>query len=308
MILLDQGAAREKIFIKARDGYDLDIRIFKAKNAKAVVQVIHGMEEHQERYAAFAEFLNQHDLSVVSSNMRGHGSTAEHLGYFKDRKGYLELVEDQKAITDFIKKRFPRLPIYIFAHSMGTIITRVLLQRDSCSYEKAALSGYPNYQRGAGFGILLADIIKAFRGPKYKSGLIRSLSIGSFNKRIKNPKTDSDWICYNEETVQNYIEDPYCGFGFTCSAYSDLFHLVIMMHKPKLYKNVNQEMALLLLRGKDDPCTGGDRGAEDSRRILSKAGFQHIRCIDYPDMRHEILAETDHKKVYDDVLAFFKTI
>ena len=281
----------EKIFINSRDGYKLDVHIFKAENPKAVIQIIHGMEEHQERYENFIEQLNKNGFAVVSSNMRGHGSSAEYLGYFKEKDGYKELIEDQKVITNFIKEEFEGYPIYIFAHSMGTIITRVLLQENSQEYKKVLLSGYPNYQNGAHFGILVANILKKFKGPKYKSKFISSLSVDSFNKKIKNPKTKCDWICHNEETVKKYIEDPYCGIGFTCSAFCDLFHLVIMMHKSKLYNNVNKELELLLLRGLDDPCPGGDKGAQDSKQVLYKAGFNKIQSIDYPNMRHEILAE-----------------
>ncbi|MCM1273384.1 MAG: alpha/beta hydrolase [Clostridium sp.] len=296
----------EKRLIKARDGYELELHIFEVEHAKAVVQIVHGMEEHQERYEPFVKFLNENHFSVVSSDMRGHGKNAKDLGFFKDEKGYVELVKDQKLITAFIKKRFPKCPVYIFAHSMGTITTRVLLQRESGSYEKVILSGYPNYHKGTYFGIILADGIKRLRGAKYKSKLVNSLSIGAFNKNIKNPKTDTDWICYNEDTVRDFIDDPYCGFGFTCSGFSDLFNLVIMMHKKELYQNVNGDLPLLLLRGLDDPCVGGEKGAEDSRRVLSEAGFHNMQYIDYPDMRHEILNEVGNRKVYDDILKFYE--
>ena len=237
--------------------------------------------------------------------MRGHGRGAEYLGYFKDTKGYLELIEDQKTVTDFIKKRFHQLPIFILAHSMGTITTRVLLQQDSSKYEKVVLSGYPNYQKGTRCGILLADILKTLRGTKYKSKLIHSLSVGAFDKQIDH-QAGGSWICYNDETVRAFAEDPYCGFGFTCSAFSDLFHLVAMMHKPERYQNVNRDLPLLLLRGQDDPCTGGEKGAKDSYRVLAKAGFRNIQSIAYPHMRHEILNETDHQKVYGDILTFYQ--
>lgn len=160
-------------------------------------------------------------------------------------------------------------------------------------------------KNGAHFGILIANIVKKSKGPKYKSKFISSLSVDSFNKKIKNPKTKFDWICHNEETVKEYIEDQYCGIGFTCSAFCDLFHLVIMMHKSNLYNNVNKELELLLLRGLDDPCTGGNKGAQDSKQVLYKAGFNKIQSIDYPNMRHEILAEKENKKVYEDVIKFF---
>lgn len=295
----------EKIFISARDQYKLELHIFRVENAKAIIQIIHGMEEHQGRYENFIKYLNENGFTVVSSDIRGHGKNAKNLGYFKEKNGYIELIEDQKIITDYIKDKFKNLPIYIFAHSMGTIITRVLLQENSQNYKKVILSGYPNYQSGAYLGIIISNIVKFFYGAKYKSKLINSLSIGSFNKKINNPKTDIDWICHNEETVKSYIDDPYCGIGFTCSAFNDLFHLVIIMHNPKLYHNVNEDMQLLLLRGLDDPCVGGSHGAKTSSKILFNAGFRKIKNIDYPNMRHEILAEKDNKKVYNDVINFY---
>lgn len=256
-------------------------------------------------YENFIKILNDNGFSVISSDLRGHGINCKNLGFFKEKDGYKELLSDQRLITQYIKEEFKNIPVYIFAHSFGTIISRVLLQNDSKEYQKVVLSGYPNYQVGAYLGIIVSNSIKMIRGPKYKSKLLSSLSIDSFNKSIENPKTDCDWVCRNEEIVKKYIEDPYCGIGFTCSAFNDLYHLVIMMHKAKLYNNINKDMKLLLLRGLEDPCTGFDRGAKDSFEILEKAGFKDIKCITYQKMRHEILAEKDNDKVYKDVIEFF---
>lgn len=295
----------EQIVLDATDGYKLCVHVFEVKNAKAVVQVLHGMEEHQGRYEPFVKFLNNNGYSVVTSDMRGHGAGAPTLGYFENKGGYKLLIEDQKTITNYIKSHFLNLPIYIFAHSMGTIITRVLLQQNSNDYAKVVLSGYPNYQKATSFGILLADATKAFRGAKYKSKLINDLGIGVFNKAVKDPKSPVDWISVNTQNVQDYIADPLCGFGFTCSAFADLFRLVKLMHKPKLYKNVNTNLQLLLLRGQDDPCVGGEKGAADSGKVLAKAGFKDMLGICYPNMRHEILNEEKSQDVYKDILEFF---
>ena len=80
----------KQIFIKARDGYRLDVHIFQAEHETAVVQLIHGMEEHQKRYEPFIAHLNAHGFSVVSSDLRGHGRHAADLGFFKEKGGYAE--------------------------------------------------------------------------------------------------------------------------------------------------------------------------------------------------------------------------
>ena len=287
------------------DNAILSIHTFDIESPKAVIQIVHGMEEHQERYEAFASFLNQNGYSVVTSDLRGHGTTAKSLGHFKDKKGYLALVEDQMQIRAFIAERYPDTPVYLFAHSMGTIISRVLLQTESKQYQKVVLSGYPCYQLMTPIGIPMTAILRLLRGPEYKSKFIQNVSVGVFNKAISNPKTDIDWVCANTDTVQAYMNDPYCGIGFTCAAFNDLYHLVLQMHKPKAYKNVHTSLPLLMLCGIDDPCTGGQKGTADSIRVLSNAGFQQIERIDYPGMRHEILNEKDYQTVYQNILDFY---
>jgi len=295
----------ENIILPSRDGYNLDVHCFETKNAKAVVQIIHGMEEHQERYEHLVKFLVDNGYNVVSSNMRGHGENAPLLGHFKDKNGYAELISDQVIITNWIKKKYNNLDVYIFAHSMGTIITRVLLQGYSKAYKKVILSGYPNYQSGAKLGIFITNLLEVFHSPTYKSKFVNNLAIGSFNKKIKNPKTNVDWVCTNEKTISDYMSDPLCGFGFTVAAFRDLFTLVTKMNKVKDYKDINSEIKLLLLRGTDDPCTGGTKGATHSIKTLNKAGFSNIEQINYNNMRHEIINETDYLKVFNDILNFY---
>lgn len=296
----------EQVFLEAKDGYRLDLHIFEVQEAKAVVQIAHGMEEHQERYEDFVRFLNQNGFSVVSADMRGHGHNAKELGYFAGKGGDKLLISDHKQICDFIKKRFKSLPTYLFAHSMGTIISRVVLQTYSKKYDKVILSGYPAYQSGASFGVFLTDVIQAVRGAKYKSKLIEKLGVGVFNNNIKNPRTEVDWVCANEEAVDKYKEDPLCGTGFTISAFKDLFSLVSQMNKVDAFSSVKEDLPILLLAGQEDPCTKGEKGRAHSLKTLQKAGFKDIKQITYALMRHEILNEKDNKKVYEDVVAFFE--
>ncbi len=295
----------EKRIVKSFDGYELDVHVFDVDEPKAVVQIIHGMEEHQERYEDFITFLNRYDFNVVSADLRGHGQSAKELGFFAEKNGHQALIEDQLAITHFIKEEFPTIPVYIFAHSMGTIIARVLLENHSKEYKKAALSGYPNYRLSVHLGLMLANVIQFLRGPKHKSKLLKRLTTGKFNKSIKNSETPYDWLSYNQQNVRSYMDDEYCGFGFTCSAYKDLFKLMILMHNPKNYKDINKSLKIFLVRGDDDPCTGGNDGEKDSKGVLSKAGFKPISTITYPEMRHEILNERKKMFVYKHLLSFF---
>ena len=48
--------AYQEVTLKARDGYELALRVYDTAEPKAVIKVIHGMEEHQGRYQTFAEY------------------------------------------------------------------------------------------------------------------------------------------------------------------------------------------------------------------------------------------------------------
>lgn len=293
----------EKVIIKALDGYNLNVHVFEVINPKGFVQVIHGMEEHQERYLPLVHALNEAGYTTITSNMRGHGDDAPVLGYFSKKNGYKLILDDQRRITSYIKNRFNINKIIIFGHSMGSIILRNLMQTETKDYQKIIICGYPCPQFGCDLAIVLANILAFFKGGNSKSNLLTILATGKYNKKISNPKTNMDWLSVSEDNVNKYINDPYCGFGFTISGFKDLFNLTKNMTKIKRYQDINN-VPILLISGKEDPCTGYEKGKEKSKNILVKAGFSDIEVISYDNMRHEILNEKDYQNVINDIITF----
>lgn len=296
----------EKVIIKAKDGYRLCLHIFETENPRGYVQIIHGMEEHQGRYERLAKCLHAAGYTVITSDMRGHGQTAPVLGYFGEKKGWYHLLTDQIRITSYIKYRFSIDKVILFAHSMGSIIARNLLQTQSGDYEKVILSGYPYANPAAGLGVVLTGILQKWKGGAYFSPLIQKMAIGSFNWNLPHRITDLDWVSMNGDNVQAYIEDPYCGHGFRIAGFRDLFRLVQRMSDSSLYRNVQRNLPILAIRGAEDPCTGGDKGSAHSLLVLRRAGFTRITSISYPGMRHEILNEKNNEQVYSDILRFLE--
>ncbi len=295
----------EKVEIKSVDGYKLDLHIFESKEKKGIVQLIHGMEENQDRYSNFALFLSKQGYTVITSNLRGHGKNAPILGFFDKKDGAKLLIKDQEIILNYIKQRYKVKSIYLFAHSMGTIITRNLLQNNSMSYEKVVLTGYPNYRIGAIFGTWIANILIFFKGPKYYSNFLHNRVTSTFNSKVEKPKTNIDWLSYNEENIKEYSNDEYCGESFKVSALKDLFILLRNMNKKKKYHNINKNIKILMLRGADDPCTGFDKGSKKSIKFLKKVGFFNINEKKYSNMRHEVLNEKNQQEVYTDIVNFY---
>lgn len=300
----------KKIQIKSRfDDTILYANVYEVEKPKAVIQVIHGMMEHQIRYEELAIRLNQAGFNVVTSDIRGHGHdiSKENLGYMGNKKQWDALIIDQATISEYIKHEYPDNDIYIFAHSMGTMITRNLIQGFDGYYKKIILSGAPNYQSIANAGILVANIIGLFKGNHHKSNLLASMTLGPFTKAVPNYKTKNDWLSYNEENVEKYNNDPLCGFPFTVSAYKGLYHILVGMNKKKKFRLNNKDLPIYFISGKDDPCTGGPKGIISSIKNLQKVGYTYIHAKTYDNMRHEILKEKNKDEVYDDILKFYES-
>ena len=295
----------EEIIIPGKDNYSLAVRVYEALNPKAIIKFIHGMEEHQGRYEGFASFLQENGYTVVTADLRGHGPNAPLLSHIADKGGHKLLIEDELVIKDYIKNRWPNVPLMLFGHSMGTIIARTLLQTESKEYVKVALSGYPVPMPVGTLGGIMTATIGLFKTKKGHSKMLTNMAIGGFSKAIKDAKTPLDWLSYNEENVNKYIESPLCGVEFTIGSYDTLFKLVGSINKPSLYKNVNEELPLFLISGEDDPCTGGEKGRQKSLDRLTKAGFKNIKVSTIKGMRHEILNEDEKQKVYQEILDFF---
>jgi len=296
-----------KIMLPSDDNYAISLSFFESEkeHPAGVIQIVHGMEEHKERYYDFALYLAVQGLHVVVADLRGHGEDAPELSFIADRRGDELLIRDQQIIANWIAEKFPGLPVMLFGHSMGSIISRVLLQTDSARYTKAVLSGYVNPNPAAPVAVALGNAARISKGSRAHSKLLNGLALGPYGKSIPDRKTDLDWLSYNEKNVRKYIEDPLCGVEFTVGSYCALFSLLNRMGKPGAYNNINAEMPLLLIAGKDDPCTGGEKGRANSRTVLEKAGFRNISVITYDHMRHEILNETENEKVYRDLRDFF---
>lgn len=292
--------------VHSTDGYALDVHVFDVPAPKAVVRFIHGMEEHQERYEPFAAYLQEKGYAVVTADLRGHGKTAPVLCHIADGEGDRLLIEDEETLLGFVHDRWPGRPVCLFAHSMGTIIARKLLQTESRAFTKVVLSGYPNPQSAAKAGILVAGCLSIFKGKQGHSRLVDGMVTGGFGKAVKDAQSPLDWLSVNRENVRKYEEDPLCGVPFTLGSYETLFQLLVDIGRPELYRHVNEELPILLIAGSEDPCVGGAKGRSDSVDRLQRAGFRNLRTENLQGMRHEILNETDHMAVYGKILAFLE--
>ena len=293
------------------DGLPLSVAVYapdEACTVKGIVQMVHGMSEHKERYAPFMEFLAEAGYASILHDHRGHGASILEpgdLGYMYDKTGK-GIVEDVHQLTLYMKERFPGVPVYLFGHSMGSIIARVYLRKYDGEIDKVILCGTPNKNPAVGLAKLLIKLLTAVKGERHVSKVMFNLSLGGFNKTIPNPRTECDWISVNEANVDEYLACPLCGFGFTLNGYQNLMLLMEACFAEDGWGMTNPDLPIFFIAGSEDPCIGGKDGWMDSRNFLRKRGYTSVEGKLYEGCRHEILQEEIAEDVFRDVLAFIQ--
>ena len=96
------------------------------------------------------------------------------------------MVEDIHQITTELKKRFPGKPVYLFGHSMGSLIVRKYIKKYDDEISKLIVCGSPSRNPMVGAALLIVRIQKAIKGDRYRSRLIQKLAFGSYNKNIQS--------------------------------------------------------------------------------------------------------------------------
>lgn len=290
-----------------RDGLELELAIMEpSSNPIGIVQLVHGMSEHKERYYDFMNYIAQNGYICAIHDHRGHGASLKdpsHLGYFYTEDSSV-IVDDTHQVTEYLKERYPSLSISIFSHSMGTLVSRNYLKKYDHELEKIVLCGPPTENKLAGFAVFLAKISSIFYGKYKPNKFLNALSVGQYSKGYES---QLGWICSNPDTVEAYEADPLCGFIFTTNAFINLFKLLESAYKGRDWRPKNIDLAIFLIAGEDDPVIQGKEKFKGLERFLKSLGYKNIKSKLYKGMRHEILNERDRETIYQDLLEFLRS-
>lgn len=273
---------------------------------KGIVQISHGMAEHKERYYPFMQFLADNGYISVIHDHRGHGDSVKKekdLGYFYDKTATY-IVEDLHQITQETKKEYPDLPVYLFGHSMGSLVVRCYIKQYDNEIDKLVVCGSPSKNIGAGFGILLAKILEKFKGEKYRSKLMQKLTFSSYSKKFRKEKKEENcWISSERGNKKQYNQDKKCGYIFTLNGFKNLFRLVQKTYSKKEWERQNLNLPIFFIAGDEDPVIGDLQKWMNSYEFLEKEiGYKNMYHKLYKGKRHELLNEDIKEKVYYDIL------
>lgn len=287
------------------DGLDLAVAVFEPEGApKAIVQFVHGMCEHKERYYPFMEWLASKGYVCVIHDNRGHGESVkspEDLGYMY-KGGWRALVDDVKVVTDWAKKAYPDLRLTLFGHSMGSLIVRSFVKRYDLAINRLFVCGCASDNPAKGAGRLLAWLIGTFKGWHCRPQLLQNMSFGAYNKPFAGEGYHSAWVCSDKDILEAYHNDPLCQYVFTANGFYNLLGLMQDCYSCKNWEVDRPDLPIHFISGAEDPCRISDKALQAAADAMKKRGYRNVDLKLYPGMRHEILNETDKLKVWNDIL------
>lgn len=277
---------------------------------RGVVQLVHGMVEHIGRYDEFARFLNQQGFAVIGHDHLGHGLSVyseEDYGFFSDKLGQVALLKDIHRVTKKAKARYPKVPLFVLGHSMGSFLLRRYLTIYGDEINGAIVMG-TGYEPllAVRFGKVLAKTLTVLRGGHYRSKIVNGLALGSYVAKFGNRRRPGSWLSKNEENVKAYKEDPHCHFVFTVSAYHDFFCVLEDLASGKNFDRIPRNLPVFLVSGMDDALGGFTKRVLHVYNEYREMGLEDVDVQFYKDGRHEILNEVDRELVYEDIRAWLE--
>lgn len=243
--------------------------------AKAVLLIVHGLNEHCGRYDHFSDFFVNEGFAVYGMDLIGHGKSDGTRSYVKDFTNY---INDLILYLEKIKQLQPGSPIFLIGHSMGGLIGSLFLIDHPGQVAGAVLSG-PVVQIPDDVTPLFIALGKVVSFVFPKLGLL---------------KIDLSGLSRDPDVVQAYKDDPLVNSGkFTARVSAEM---------TRSFDRVADEGSrikdpVLILHG------GSDRIVNPtcSHFLYALISSEIKEKIIYDSYYHEIYNDPGHEKVFEDV-------
>ena len=259
---------------------------------KALLQITHGMTEHIGRYEAFAREMTVQGIAVAGFDLRGHGRNPGDKAVATFGEGGWEAaIGDMKRFYDLLEERLPGVPHYLHGFSLGSFLLREYLGRYPEDGAGAVILGTGNQP-----GWLLSIMMAIVKGQIKKVGfdgyspLVRQLSFGTYNQKFKPNRTEKDWLCSDNDTLDSFIADPLCRENFSAGLFYQMLSAMKRTGRTDAYDTWDKEKPVLLICGENDPVGNMGKGARAVMQAM-KAARLDIRFHLLPGSRHMILGE-----------------
>lgn len=255
-----------------RDGLSQVRREWPVANPKAIVLLVHGLNEHSGRYEHMAQYLNDAGYGVVAFDHRGHGQSGGKRSWLAHFDDFLDDVQDHLEVVGHVD-----VPVVLCGHSMGALVSIRYAVSDRPQPDLLILSGPP---------ILgLSDQAAIEKAPGLLAPLAGGVSVSS--------PLPTEVLTHDQAVCDAYEADLLVNKSTT-------FDMLNCMQQAQgvVREDINKiRVPTLAMAGGADELV-----PPKSTRFLE--GRQGIDVVIHDHLRHEIFNELNWQEIADQVIAW----
>lgn len=247
-----------------------------------IILITHGVAEHSECYAQTAEAFANQRFEVFAWDLPGHGKSYGQRGYVKSFKEFTERME---FVIQEVRKIAPdNIPLYLFSHSLGGLITLRYLLDNPKTPAKAVLLSSP------ALGVKVEV-------PPLKDKAARILNILAPKFTIPHELNFAD-LSRDRNIIATYPKDP-----LRHKKYSAPLYLGILGAMDEVNSRAHHIEIPIYIQA-----AGQDRIVDTvaTQEFFKRLGSLNKRLKVYPESYHEIYNDLNRQEVIDDLLSYLR--
>lgn len=279
-----------EISLKSSDLLYLSASINEVSSAYATIIIVPGLNEYKERYFEMIDYFVNNKFNIVIYDPRGQGKSINNEnthGFISDAQ---KLIDDFKNVVKYTESRFPNIPIYVVADSLGALPVINYLPYNE-SIKKIVLTS-PLYQK---------DIEGNLKMVKFMLNIMCKNKENSYFQNLLGFGAKS--VVVNDINEKEKIKnDANCFYNYKNKSVYEILRLEENIKKIKFNNNIK----LAIATGALDTKLSGKENITELVNVLNKNGLTNIGYFNYPNMGHKILFDNGKKLVWQDILAFFQ--
>ena len=269
----------EKGHFKVASGSELYYQHWRCEaDAKAVVLLVHGLGEHCARYEAVANVLTTANIAVCGFDLPGHGNSPGQAGFINSFDDFASAV---MSFRQNVESWYPGKPIFLLGHSMGGLISSLVLLKNQKQFAGCILSG--------------PAIMSPLKPGAVQMAIINLLS--TLVPKVGVLQLDAAGVSRDDAVVEDYINDPLVHHGkVSARLVKELF--TSMQEVQDKAETINTPM--LLLHGGADSMAA-PAGSEFLHQRIS-SGDKQLEIFD--GLYHEIFNEPESPEIHAKLAAW----
>ncbi|RJP82681.1 MAG: alpha/beta hydrolase [Desulfobacteraceae bacterium] len=271
--------------LRTADGLSLDIHIWEPEKPEAIILAIHGGLAHAGDYVTPALFFKKKGLATAAYDLRGH---KQEKTFIKDFRLFHE---DTELFLGWGRKEYQNLPIFIMAHSMGSLIVTHLGIKTAIDRfgVKGFIMSSPYYENAVKVSPVMIPMVKI---------------MGRLIPRMVIPSPDiTDLLTHDKAITRRHREDEQAGLR---SAKPTMrFGSELLKAQKWVKENITKWHHPLFA-----VVAGNDHVADpaEAERLLKRINKKHLTYLYHKDNYHENYNETNREETFARIYDWIGTL